>query len=112
AAVIWDDAPAPRGTALRLLSDFVNAGGGLLVAFGDRTRAADWQGEAAALLAARPGETLDRMADRGGRLGALDRTHPLLEPFAEPGSGNFSAPRFFRYCPLEPAAGAAVVARF
>ena len=112
AAVIWHDAPAPRGAALRLLTGFVEAGGGLVAAFGDRTRPADWQGEAGALLAARPGETLDRMADRGGRLGALDRTHPLLEPFAEPGSGNFSTPRFFRYRPLEPAPGGAVVARF
>ena len=111
-AVVWDDAPAPRGAALRLLTEFVSGGGGMLVAFGDRTRPADWRGEAGALLAAIPGEVADRMADRGARLGALDRTHPLLEPFAEAGSGTFSAPRFFRYRALEPAPGAAVVARF
>ena len=112
AVVIWDDAPAPRGGALRLLGEWVSGGGGLLVTFGDRTRPADWRADAAALLAALPGETLDRIADRGGRLGALDRTHTMLEPFAEAGSGNFSAPRFFRYRSLEPAQGAAIVARF
>lgn len=110
--VVLDDARPPRGQMARRLADWVAAGGGLLVTAGDRARAADWEGDLAGVRAATIGDVVDRMGDRGGRLGALDRTHPVLEPFAAPRSGNFSAPRFFRYRALAPAEGAATVARW
>lgn len=112
ALVIWDDAPAPRGEIARRLRAFVAEGGGLLAVFGDRTRPDDWSGDAASLLAARANEVTDRMNDRGGRLGALDRAHPVFEPFAGPRGGNLGAPRFFRYRALSPADSATVIARF
>lgn len=111
AVVILDDVRPPRGDAARRLVEWVRAGGGLVVTLGERARAADWTGELATLMPGPFGEAVDRMRD-GGRLGALDRSHPVLEPFTAPRSGNFSAPRFFRYRTIVPTAGAATVARW
>jgi Mg-chelatase subunit ChlD len=107
--VILDDARAPRGESARRLADFVRAGGGLVVTVGER---AVGGGDLDALLPAAAGEVVDRMADRGGRLGTLDRSHPVLEPFSAPRSGSFSAPRFFRYRRLATGDSALVIARF
>jgi hypothetical protein len=112
ALVILDDATPARGEPARRLRDFVRAGGGLVATFGERARPEAWPAELAELLPARVGETVDRAAERGGRLGALDRSHPVLAPFAAPRSGTFTAAHFFRYRPLAPGDSAAVIARF
>lgn len=112
AVVILDDTRPPRGEGGRRLRDWVAAGGGLVATFGERANGADWTGELAELLPGAVGAPVDRMRDGGGRLGALDRSHPVLEPFAGPRSGNFSAPRFFRHRAVTPAEGVASVARW
>ena len=108
--VILDDARMPRGESVRRLADFVRGGGGLVVTVGERGSAAG--DDMAALLPATAGDVVDRMADRGGRLGTLDRNHPVLEPFSAPRSGSFSAPRFFRYRRLAAGDSTQVIARF
>jgi hypothetical protein len=110
--VILDDARPPRGQMARRLVDWVSSGGGMIVTFGERARSSDWAGDLAPLLPGAVGEPVDRMGDGGGRLGTLDRSHPVLEPFAAPRSGNFSAPRFFRHRAITPAEGVASVARW
>ena len=100
------------GPAWSELVRFVEAGGGLIVALGARSRAE--LGEAVADLlgtqfAASP---IDRAADWGGTLSFLDSSHPALEIFARPRSGDFSQARFLRYRDLRLASEARVLARF
>jgi hypothetical protein len=56
------------------------------------------------------GPAVDRSADWGGTLAAVDYAHPVFELFRGPHSGDFSSARFFRYRPLEAKDG--VLARF
>jgi len=110
------DAGIPAGDAGRALSEFVNAGGGLVVALGERSTAAAFGPEAAALMPGRVGPVVDRPTTSGGRLGQLDVSHPVFEPFSAPRSGDFSSARFFRYRKVETVDTAgmrpAVLARF
>jgi hypothetical protein len=108
--VILNDAPFPGGEAGRRLREFVDGGGGLIIAAGER--AGSVGGEAIAdLLPGTPGRPIDRDG-RGASLGYLDYSHPVFELFRAPRSGDFTAARFFRYRPIEPAPDARVVARF
>ena len=110
--VILDDAGAPSSDAARRLASFVNDGGGLIVASGDRGATASWPSVIRAVLPAAIGATVDRTATRGGALGTLDRAHPALRLFSTPRSGDFSSARVYRYRRAEPVADAAVLARF
>jgi hypothetical protein len=76
-----------------LLKNFVARGGGLLVVLGER---ANWGTDSNDLLPALPGSMVDRQG-RGGALAELDTSHPVLEVFKAPRSGNLSTARFFRY---------------
>ena len=98
AVVFLNDAPEPSATAAQLLQDFVAAGGGLVVALGERSSA--WTGKAAELLPATWGASVDRSADWGGALAYIDYGHPIFEIFSSPRSGDFSPAKFFRYRPL------------
>ncbi len=94
------------------LASFVEAGGGLIVALGSRSRAE--LGETASeLLGAQFGASpIDRAADWGGTLSFLDSSHPAFELFARARSGDFSQARFLRYRDLRPASATRVLARF
>jgi len=109
--VIVNDRPVPGGNASQALRAFVEEGGGLLVVLGERIR---WPSELADLLPGSFGEPLDRADGRGGRLGHLDRDHPVFEIFRGPRSGDFTGARFFRARPLgiEDAEEVRVLARF
>ncbi len=76
-----------------ILKRFVSQGGGLFVILGER---ANWGTDSNDLLPALPGDVVDR-AGRGGSLAELDYSHPVLEIFKAPRSGNLSTARFFRY---------------
>ncbi|HET9468444.1 MAG TPA: BatA and WFA domain-containing protein [Vicinamibacterales bacterium] len=76
-----------------VLKNFVSKGGGLFVILGER---ANWGTDFNDLLPAVPGNIVDR-AGRGGALAELDTSHPVLEVFKAPRSGNLSTARFFRY---------------
>jgi hypothetical protein len=89
--VILNDAAAlSSGEALKR---FVASGGGLLVVLGER---AVWGTDSNDLLPGLPGNVVDRPG-RGGSLAELDYSHPILELFKAPRSGNLSTARFFRY---------------
>jgi hypothetical protein len=89
--VILNDAAAlSSGDALRR---FVSQGGGLFVVLGEH---AVWGTDSNDILPGVPGNIVDRTG-RGGSLAELDYSHPILELFKAPRSGDLSVARFFRY---------------
>ena len=88
--ILNDVAALSSGEALK---HFVSKGGGLLVLLGER---ANWGTDSNDLLPGVPGNVVDR-AGRGGALAEIDHSHPALELFKAPRSGNLTIARFFRY---------------
>jgi hypothetical protein len=76
-----------------ILKNFVSRGGGLLVVLGEH---ANWGTDSNDLLPGVPANIVDR-SGRGGSLAELDFSHPALELFKAPRSGNLLTARFFRY---------------
>ncbi len=108
AVVVLDDAPFPGGDAGRALRAWVGGGGGLVVVLGDHSRSDGIPGVGARTIAA----AADAGGPNGLALGQLDYAHPVLEPFAAPGSGSFTDARFYRRRPLVPGDSTTVLARF
>jgi hypothetical protein len=106
--IVLNDATSLSTSTAEQLSRFVNQGGGLLVALGERNAFA---GEAP-LLPGKVGSPVDRSRSTGGTLGYLDSSHPVFEPFKEARNGNFTAARFFQYRTLTPGPTDRVLARF
>ena len=109
----------PAQALATALDRFVEAGGGLFLAMGDRVDTSLWNERMAKLLpqplglirtaSALPGQhTGETVDDRPAeRLLPLDRRHPLLAAFPEQGDGLVSA-RFFKYVLLDPVRDTAV----
>jgi hypothetical protein len=76
-----------------VLKSFVSQGGGLLVVLGEH---ANWGTDSNDLLPGLPGNVVDRTG-RGGSLAELDFSHPILEIFKAPRSGNLTTAGFYRY---------------
>jgi hypothetical protein len=110
AVVILNDAPFPGGDIGQRLRVFVERGGGVIVATGERAGANGW-GAAADFLPGTPNPPRDRTAD-GGVVGYLDYGHRVFELFSAPRSGDFTAARFFRYRPITLSSTEGVLARF
>ncbi len=106
--VVLNDTPPPTGDVMAALERFVAAGGGLLVAAGERSL---WPADAPTLLPGTLGAPVDR-SGRGGGLAYVDFSHPIFELFSGPRSGDVTSARFFRYRPLEVSESATVLARF
>jgi hypothetical protein len=106
--VILNDVSFPSAGANGTLKKFVEGGGGLLVAAGDRT---SWPQSEADLLPGTLGPSVDRTA-RGATLGYRDYGHAVFEIFKAPRSGDFSAARIYRYRTLTPGPNDRVLARF
>lgn len=107
--VVLNDVPIAQVALAERIAKFVRDGGGLLFVAGERGA---WPAGAADVLPGAFGATIDGASGRGAALGVIDYSHPIFEPFKAPRSGDFSAPRFFRYRSLTPAEGATVLARF
>ena len=107
-AVIINGGPLPGGEAGLRLRNFVEEGGGLLIASGDGTRVGADQ---AAFLPVAVGGTRDADADPI-RLGFVDYDHGIFEAFRGARSGDFSRASFFRTRVLTPTDSARVLARF
>ena len=96
--------------AVEALGEFVEAGGGLVMAMGPRRLSRTAAERLATFAPAIPGEFVDR--DPAGRMGDLAARHPVFEPF-EGESGGLGGPGFFRYRALSALrAEASVLARF
>lgn len=106
-AVVLNDVPVSSPLARRLAA-FVEQGGGLFVAAGER---ASWPSDVD-LLPGFIGRPIDRSRGTAARVGALEFSHPVFEPFRAPRSGNFSTVPIYGYRDISPAKNAQVLARF
>jgi hypothetical protein len=106
--VILNDVPFPSAGASGTLKKYVESGGGLLIAAGDRTT---WPQGEADLLPGTLGPSVDRTA-RGATIGFRDYGHAVFEIFKAPRSGDFSAARIYRYRTLTTGPNDRVLARF
>lgn len=104
AVVVLSDVAMPTGDRAEDLVDFVEKGGGLLVALGSRTVDSRYQAlSEAGLFPPLTGTTVRRgSGSAAARIAFFDRTHPGFEEFAAPRSGDFGSARFFRYHRLRP----------
>jgi hypothetical protein len=107
AAIVLNDVVVPSSLARRL-ARYVEQGGGLFVATGQR---ANWPGDVD-LLPGSIDNPVDRTRGDAARVGALEYSHPVFEPFRAPRSGNFSAVPIYQYRKITPAKGAQVLAKF
>jgi hypothetical protein len=94
----------------RKLVRFVENGGGVLVALGDRGD--NYRGDASALMPGRIGSTVDRNPAAPGRIANLNYGHRVFEAFRAPRAGDFTAARFYRYRALNVDDATAVLAQF
>ncbi|MFN2400613.1 MAG: BatA domain-containing protein [Gemmatimonadaceae bacterium] len=106
--VIMDDVASSKA-AERALEEFVQKGGGLIIATGEG--AGSWT-NGSALLPGSVGGVVDRPLGDGGIVSELDHSHQVFKQFATPRSGDFATARFLRYRKIEPAADSRVIARF
>ncbi len=109
AVVLLLDMPVPAAAAGAALDQWVRAGGGLLVAAGQRLAARSAGG---ALLPGSLKGSIERLSDQGGTFGEVSLDHPIFAPFREGGGAALGAARFLRYPRVEPVAGAEILARF
>ena len=107
AVIVLNDVVVQPSQARRL-QRYVEQGGGLFVAAGQR---ANWPADVDIL----PGKIeseVDRTRGDAARVGALEYAHPVFEPFRAPRSGNFSRVPVYQYRKITPSAGAQVLAKF
>jgi hypothetical protein len=107
ALVILNDVPVSPAFARRL-SRFVDSGGGLLVAAGQR---ASWPSDAD-VLPASLGAPVDRTRGDAARVTGLELGHAVFDAFRAPRSGDFSSTRVYGHRQVSAHAGAQVLARF
>jgi hypothetical protein len=108
AAVVLNDVVVQPSHARRL-ERYVMQGGGLFVAAGER---ANWPRDVDILPGTIEPTPVDRRRGEPARVGALEFSHPVFEPFRAPRSGNFSNVPVYQYRRVTPAAGTQVLAKF
>jgi ABC-type amino acid transport substrate-binding protein len=106
--VILNDATL-SGADHRRLRRFIESGGGVLIALGDRS---NWRGDAAELIPGNVGRVIDRDPTAPGRVASVQYGHRVFEAFRGPRSGDFTAARIYRYRDLDVGDANAVLARF
>ena len=106
--LILNDAPLARLNPAPL-REYLRNGGAVLLILGPRS--GNSRPDLADLLPGTWGDPVDRVEDRGAAIAWLDYTHPSLAAFQAPHSGDFAAPRFFRYRRVRPDSSASVLAR-
>ncbi|MEE2776496.1 MAG: BatA domain-containing protein [Acidobacteriota bacterium] len=96
----------------RDLRSFVEEGGGVFLALGNRSEGSVDDLAAAGLMPCRAPGASRRSEGTVVRLSYLDRQYPGFKPFEAPRTGDFGTARFFRYEQLEAGPGDRVLARF
>ena len=104
--VVLNGAPFPGGNAGDRLRTFVEEGGGLLIALGQRSAIPSVHAE---FLPATVGPVTEGTGER--RLGFVDYDHAVFEAFMGPRSGDFSQAAFYRTRRLD-VTGGRVTAQF
>ncbi len=95
------------------LADFVSAGGGLIVFWGDNCRPEEYRRSLPSLLPARLGDRSAAPMGRSFRLGEVDVENEIFSLFRLPSAGTFATAEFrVRAKVLEVQPGATVPARF
>jgi len=107
AVVVLNDVPVATALARRL-ARYVEGGGGLLVAAGQR---ASWPSDVE-VLPASIGAPVDRTRGPASRVTGLELGHAVFEAFRAPRSGDFSSIRVYGYRQVAAVADAQVLARF
>lgn len=110
AVVVLNNLAFPGGALGSRLVERVRAGVGLIAVAGEANDPARWNQNGAALLPVTARGVVDRTSERGGRIGAVQRSHRIFQPFSTPRSGDFSVTRFFRYRDLVPRDSAVALA--
>ena len=95
--IVLNDVPVPAGPVGTRLREFIEAGGGLIVATGDRGSQARFNDISSTLLPGRPNGIVDRAREGGIPLGTVERSHPVFDLFRAPRSGDLLAPRFYKH---------------
>ena len=108
--VLLADGAFPSGIGARRLASFVEEGGGLLTALGERAQPRSWPAAARALTPGTMRTATDRAGAHGAVLGYVDRRHPALALFAGPRAGDLAAARFYKYRAIDTTSG--ILARF
>ena len=111
ALVVLNEAPFPTGEAGRRIREFVEAGGGLLVALGEANGPGAWPAEIADMIPGTVGERVDP-ARGPTALATLEYGSPVFDVFSAPRSGDFASAKFFRYRRLSLPEQGSVLARF
>jgi hypothetical protein len=106
--VVLNNSSVPLSLPPDVLKRYVERGGGLLIAMGDRTV---WPNSETNLMPGKLGAAIDRTGAHGATMGP-DYSNRVFEIFKAPRSGDFSAARILRYRALEPAPTDRVMARY
>lgn len=109
AAVLFNDTSLPPSLGIPALKQYVERGGGLIVAMGERM---SWPQNDTEVMPGALGQVVDRSEGRGATIGFRDYGHPVFELFKAPRSGDFSAARILRYRTIQPSPDARVLARY
>ena len=105
--VVLNDTGAIDAGSAAALSEYVSAGGGLLIGLAELSEAVS-----SGLLPFAVGGVVDRSGDLGATLGFVDTAHPVFEAYRSPEAGDLSGARFYRYRGLQPPPQEGVLARF
>ncbi len=105
--VVLNDIGAIDEGSATALTEYVRAGGGLLIGLAELAEAGP-----SGLLPFAVGGVADRSGALGATLGFVDTAHPVFEAYRSPESGDLSGARFYRYRAVEPSPEAGVLARF
>ncbi len=106
-AILLLDTPVPTGDLATALGDWVRAGGGLVIAPGERL--ATSRGEMLAVPASLRGATA---RDRGALLGDAETSHPALAAFQGAAVDGFASVRIRRHPVIAAEPSAAVLLRY
>jgi hypothetical protein len=94
----------PQGDVAADVTDFVEAGGGLIIAGAGARSSSD-------LLPVRDADQVERRA-RAGSIAGHDLSHPVFAAFRADGTAPFTGTRIQRYVKSQPVEAAVVIARF
>jgi len=105
--VVLNDTGALDTGSATALSEYVSAGGGLLIGLAESAEEGS-----IGLLPFATGGVVDRSGALGATLGFVDTAHPVFEAYRSPEAGDLSGARFYRYRGLDPPPQEGVLARF